>query len=271
MKAVLLRGLLCLGFLLTPAVWAQSDSRDQALNVSHEIVMQISRGRFEEAWQAVKSSSSIPDERIDQFAKEYDSHYVRSIVNFGPSTGVELISQDMLGKSMLRITYLVKYEVTGVAWFLYYYRVGDKWVLSEFNYDLNNSSLFKTAGGGNTGYSGGNLDLVLGDWKHKIEKRLKALEGRPAGGSAQTLDLSNVNMGSTEMALLNLIERRLSEIEQLYEESNTKVARIEESNEDILKRLEETDVYALEQEVARLRRLVRVLVEQHPYAEFPRF
>jgi hypothetical protein len=270
MKAVVVKVLIAFSLITSLAAYAQDDALENALDISHEIVMEISRGRFENAWQNVKSNSTIPADRIDQFAKEYDSRYVRTIVNFGPSTGVELIARDMLGQSMLRITYLVKYDVTGVAWFLYFYRVKGNWVLSEFNYDLNNSALFQAAGAGRTSGSA-NLDLVLGSWQNEIEQRIKELERNPGGGAPQTLDLSNANLGSSELGLLNLMERRLAEIEQLYRETVTQMERIEKSNDEILTRLEETDVYALEQEVARLRRLVSVLVDQHPYADFPRF
>jgi len=268
MKAKVLNLLLGFSFLISFSVFAQENtSIEEAQNLSHKIVMDVSRGRFEDAWRIVKSSSTIPSDRIDLFAKEYDSHYVRTILKFGPTTGVELISQDMLGKSMLRITYLVKYEVTGVAWFMYFYRVGDKWVLSEFNYDINSSSLFKTAA---TAPSSTMNDLVLGEWQHKIERRIKALERTP-GGSTASVDLSDVALKAPELAILNLIERRLLEIEDLYRDSKAKMGSIEEDNEEILRRLEETDVYALEQEVARLRRMVLALRTQHPYADLPRY
>ena len=56
---------------------------------------------------------------------------------------MELVQAEMTGESVLRFTYLIKYEITGVSWFLTFYKGREKWVLTDFNYDINMNSLFQ--------------------------------------------------------------------------------------------------------------------------------
>ena len=283
---------LVLGFciLIGYPAFAQTDSSlKSALELSHKIIMDISRTRLEDAWQTIRANSSIPADRIDHFVREYDSHYVRSIITFGPSTGVELISQDMLGRSMMRITYLVKYEVTGVPWFMYFYRIGDEWVLSEFNYDLKSSTLFKVSMA-NTPNSTSS-DLVLGEWQLAMERRIKALEGGPLENDGVVNEGGSVDEGRPEESVAqeegspdslggegapdegelketSSVEGRMSEIVQRLDEITLDLSLVKEDNQEILRGLAEADVFVLEQEIARLKGLINILAKQHPYAEF---
>lgn len=235
---------------------------EDAIGFSNKIIMNVSRARFEEAWNLLKSNTSIPAARIDEFAKEYDSNYVRTIQYFGPSTGVELINQAMSGKSMLKITYLVKYEITGVAWHLYFYRVKDKWLLSEYNYDLNSSSLFESVASNDSNPA--SFQLLFGQWQAEIEKRLDKVESNPAP-TAQRIDFSSLAMDDKELALLNLLESRLAELERKYTETEKRIAELEAGGAD----KDSGELFTITDDLAMLKRVVNVLKKQHPYADFP--
>lgn len=247
-----------------PALALEDNGAQSALHLGHKIVMAISRTRFDEAWSEVKANSTIPPDRVDLFAREYDSHYVRTIMSFGNATGVELIAEDVLGKSMLRITYLIKYEVTGVAWFLYFYRVGDKWVLSEFNYDMNSSALFKSAVGSPDSSVN---ELVLAEWFRGVERRIEQLETTNLNSSPLT-GLTDEQAAIPELVVLNQISTRITELEKLLTETRLKLALIEEENSQLYQSLDDTNLDRLRQEIARLKRVVAVLKNQHPYVDF---
>lgn len=111
---------------------------EAARDYGNQVVMAIGKGNLNDAWTMMKSNTTIPPSRIDDFASGYRSQIDQTIKYFGPSIGMELIS----GESLLRLTYLIKYEVTGVSWFLTFYKGRDNWVLTDFNYDLNMNSIF---------------------------------------------------------------------------------------------------------------------------------
>jgi len=115
---------------------------EQARDYGNDIIMAIGKGNVSDAWARMKTNTTIPPGRIDTFASGYNSQVSQTIKYFGPSIGMELISAEIMGESLLRLTYLVKYEVTGVSWFLTFYKGRDNWVLTDFNYDINMNSIF---------------------------------------------------------------------------------------------------------------------------------
>ncbi|MFA5629902.1 MAG: hypothetical protein WC997_00205 [Porticoccaceae bacterium] len=119
-------------------------SPEQARDFGNEIIMAIGKGSHSDAWARMKSNTTIPPGRIDTFASGYASQVDQTIRYFGPSIGMELLSAELMGESLLRLTYLVKYEVTGVSWFLIFYKGKDNWVLTDFNYDINMNSIFNS-------------------------------------------------------------------------------------------------------------------------------
>lgn len=258
---------------------AQGQDADQglvtpqdALDYSNRIVMDISRARFDEAWLKMKENSVIPSQRIDIFAKEYDSQYVRTIQYFGPSMGVELIKQDMAGKSMMRITYLVRYDLTGVTWFMYFYRKNDRWMLSEFNYDVNSSSVFSVS---DSQSHAADQNLIWSVWMDDVERRLVALEGmnerlaalEKKGGQVQQLDMSKMNLDEAEMALLGSLEARLAEIENKSATAENRLGAVEQKVDSVS---QTTDVSgSVDAEIDRIWRTIQILKKHHPYTEFP--
>lgn len=115
---------------------------EQARDYGNQIIMDIGKGNLNEAWAKMKANTTIPPGRIDTFASGYTSQVSQTIKYFGPSIGMELISAQTAGESLLRLTYMVKYEVTGVSWFLTFYKGRDSWMLTDFNYDINVNTIF---------------------------------------------------------------------------------------------------------------------------------
>ena len=116
---------------------------EEARDYANQIVVDIGQNRLNEAWAKMKSNSTIPPGRIDAFADNYTKAVQQTLKYYGPSIGMELLAAEISGESLLRLTYLVKYEVTGVSWFLTFYKGRDKWVLTDFNYDININSIFQ--------------------------------------------------------------------------------------------------------------------------------
>ncbi len=115
---------------------------EQAVAFGNQLMMDISRGKIQQAWRNVKANSTIPPDRVDAFATDYDKHLNQTIQFLGQPLGVEMVATEAFGRSIMRITYLVKYNLSGVAWYMYFYKMNDQWVLSEFNFDLNSNSVF---------------------------------------------------------------------------------------------------------------------------------
>ena len=136
-------------------------------------MIDISRGKTQQVWRNVKANSIIPPDRVDAFAANYQQHMAQTIQYWGQPLGVELVGQEAFGRSLLRVTYLLKYNVSGIAWYFYFYRLKDRWIISEFNFDLNSNSLFQTV---NNGGDKETASMTFLAWQEAVEKKLAALE-----------------------------------------------------------------------------------------------
>ncbi len=52
---------------------------------------------------------------------------------FGAPVGYELIEEQEVGSSMIRLLYFLKYQAKPVVWELFYYRAADSWALINMN------------------------------------------------------------------------------------------------------------------------------------------
>lgn len=202
--------LLILALTLVPAVTVRAEtlsSPERAMDLGNRLMITIARNRLDEAWQIMKQHSTIPPGSIDAFAEGYRQRLDRNIRHYGAFAGVELIESRQLGQSLLKLTYYVKYEVTGVGWFLIFYKSPRGWVLSEFNYDINSETVFDETSAGESDGESRHLVHVPG-WQEELEKRLGAIE-------EQLRDLSAQHESSEKTrALLRSTRERLDRLEQ---------------------------------------------------------
>jgi hypothetical protein len=270
MRKHLLTALFCLIF--SPSLLAETEdlvTSELARGFAHRVMMDISRGKLDHAWRKIKANSSIPAERIDAFASDYNRRLVDSIQFFGPSVGVELIDHQEFGRSIMRVTYLVKYDITGVAWFLYFYRKNDRWVLSEFNYDLNSNSLFTIA---RSGAESGDQLLVWRTWQDAVEKRLAKLE-QGGGARAYQIDPSQVDTSDASATFLLQMDARLRGVEDqlsALEQTDTRLAEMEKKYDAILRQYEAITYQIDMREIAKIQRTLAILKDQHPFVAFPK-
>ncbi|GIX31722.1 MAG: hypothetical protein KatS3mg124_2194 [Porticoccaceae bacterium] len=139
-----LRALLLAATLVAaPALGADLATPEAARDHANGILLDIGQNRLADAWVKMKAHTTIPPGRIDAFAESYRQAVQQTLKYYGPSVGMELLRAELAGESLLHLTYLVKYEVTGVLWNLTFYKARDRWMLTDFNYDINLTSLFQ--------------------------------------------------------------------------------------------------------------------------------
>jgi hypothetical protein len=248
---------------------------EQAVAFGNRIMMDISRGKVQQAWRKVKANSTVPPDRIDAFAADYDKHLLQTIQYFGTAQGVELVDKTAFGRSLLRVTYLVKYEVTSIVWYVYFFRIGNDWTISEFNYDLNSNSLFAVAGKSS---GGGENALLMQAWQEKMEARMAKLEQGGGGSapasvvSAYAIDPSTIKGDNTTAVILMELQARIMAMEEkikAYENAGERLATMETKVNTVSKQFSEITYQLDLQELAKMRKTIHVLKQQHPFAEFP--
>ena len=245
---------------------------EQAVAFSNRLMIEISRGKIQQAWRKVKANSVIPPERVDAFAADYQNHYNQTIQYFGQPLGVELVAQEAHGRSLLRVTYLLKYDVTGVAWYLYFYRLNNQWAISEFNFDLNSNSLFTELNRGG-GDSSDTAAIVA--WQEKYESRLAALEENLGNKPSFQIDPSSLPaVGSDPSASILLVEMQ-AKIYQMeaqlanYKEMSERLQTVENRMGAVNDKVDAIAYQLDPGEIANIRKMIKALRQQHPFMDAP--
>ena len=274
MKRLLLAGLLFAGLVVGSAHANREDLRtsEQAVAFANRLMIDISRGKIQQAWRKVKANSIIPPERVDAFAADYDRHQNQTIQFLGQPLGVELVSRESFGRSLLRVTYLMKYNVSGIAWYLYFYRVDDQWMISEFNFDLNSNSLFEVVG---RGEAKGENQITMQAWQEKVDARLAALEAAKNERPSYQIDPAALEaIGDDNAAAAQILEMqaRISQLEaQLagYQAIDSRLADLENRFGAVNDKFDAISYQIDLEELAKMRKTIKALTQQHPYMEIP--
>ena len=140
---ILLASVVCISFqanaqtLTTPA---------DARKVADGFMSRIGSGNFEEAFKQVKPHMALPAAEFDAKAAEATSQFAGVPERFGAYKGFELVRQETAGQSLMRFTYVAKYEKAPMRWRFIFYKSDKGWVITDFHVDANRNALFSGEG-----------------------------------------------------------------------------------------------------------------------------
>ncbi len=87
-------------------------------------------------------ATSISKEDVDALEAQITGQTPTIQKNYGQPLGYLLISKDNLRDTVMRMTYIVKYQKHLIRWNFIFYKPVDSWVLDYFNYDDSIDALF---------------------------------------------------------------------------------------------------------------------------------
>ncbi len=122
---------------------AELDSKDAAINLAKSVMDKVSEDKALEGIGILKPYFVIPGAEFDAIIEKYKMQESMIKYRFGNAIGVEFIKEKEIGKSLLLITYIQKFERHIMRWQFYFYKPKDKWVLNTFFTDDNIKSLFE--------------------------------------------------------------------------------------------------------------------------------
>ena len=128
--------------LIAQGATAPFDSVPEVRRFTDEIMTKIGAGNVEEAIEQLRPYAGVPAAEYDLFVVQSRNFMTNSRARFGKHTGMEFISQDQAGDSILRLVYISKFERYALRWLFYFYKTDQGWTLSTFKYDDNLPALF---------------------------------------------------------------------------------------------------------------------------------
>ena len=105
-------------------------------------MMKLIEDEVSGAFGLLKPYSSVPEAEFMNFQAQ-TMKLIESIKpDFGKMLGYTLIREEVVGNTMLKFTYLQKFEKHAFRWMFYFYKPEDEWLFNEFSVDNKLRELF---------------------------------------------------------------------------------------------------------------------------------
>jgi len=140
-----MRFFVILVLLLTTTVASATslESRDAAKQLTDQIMTKVVSGDIEGGLLLMKPYLIIPDSEFNVMLEQTKLNLPTIQGRFGKTLGSELIVEKQVGKSLLKIVHIQKFERHILRWNFFFYKPNNKWVLNTFNFDDNIRSAFE--------------------------------------------------------------------------------------------------------------------------------
>jgi len=129
-------------FLLNASFGLGLDKPESAKKLTDQVLSKASIGKLEDGLALLKPYVTIPETEFGVLVEQVKLRVAATIGGFGKILGFELISQKEVGKSLLRIVQIQKYEKHVLRWEFIFYNPGNGWVLNAFVTDDKVQTLF---------------------------------------------------------------------------------------------------------------------------------
>jgi hypothetical protein len=131
-------------FLMTTAASAATlESKDAAKKLTDQIMAKVASGDIEGGLLMMKPYLIIPESEFNVMVEQSKLQLPVMQGRFGKIIGSEFIKEKSVGKSLLQIVQIQKFEKHIMRWNFIFYGPNGKWVLNTFNFDDKIHAMFE--------------------------------------------------------------------------------------------------------------------------------
>lgn len=131
-------------FLMTTAAHAgMIDSREAARKLTDQVMAKVISGDMEGGMILMKPYLIVPESEFNVMVEQAKLQLPVIQGRFGKVLGSEFIKEKIVGKSLLQITHIQKFEKHIMQWRFTFYSPDGKWVLNSFNFDDSIQAMFE--------------------------------------------------------------------------------------------------------------------------------
>lgn len=136
-KTMILTAAILLSLCANPA-WAKEPKQFVA-----DFINDVNAGKISQAYDGLLQGSGIAQ------AKPQDLEVLKSQTSnllsfYGSVLDSEIVREEKIGNSIVRLVYILKHEKTPVIWQFYFYRPHGKWFLGKIDFNDQFQNLEKT-------------------------------------------------------------------------------------------------------------------------------
>jgi hypothetical protein len=130
-------------FLMTAAANAASlETKDAARKLTDQIMAKVAAGDVEGGFLLMKPYLIIPESEFNLMVEQTKLQLPVIQEGFGKTLSAEFIGEKTVGKSLLKIVQIQKFESHIMRWNFIFYSPDGKWVLNSFHFDDEIYSMF---------------------------------------------------------------------------------------------------------------------------------
>lgn len=112
------------------------------LDIAREVVTLIEQDDLDAAFDLLKLHWPLSDAEVDNL-KEHTVQQRKTVIDrYGKTIRVEFIKTDVVGDSLIRHTFIEKFERHALKWQLSFYRPDKKWIINSVYWDDKISELY---------------------------------------------------------------------------------------------------------------------------------
>ncbi len=131
-----------LSLVYTSSFAATLPDKDAAKALAASVMHKVAAGKTQEGLDLVKPYLMIPIAEFNVMKNQFTMQAPVIEQRFGKAIGVELVKTEEVGRSLMLIVYLQKFEKHAMRWKFYFYKPKKGWTLNTFNFDDKIQRLF---------------------------------------------------------------------------------------------------------------------------------
>jgi hypothetical protein len=137
--------LVAITFMLvaSASTFAQGAPTVQDLRKATDVAMEmVGKGDIEGGLKSFQSLVAVPKSEFDSMLGQAALYAPTMSARFGGTRGYEFVEEKWVGKSLVRLTYIHKYDVHATRWMFYCYLGKNGWTINTFRFDDKTHELF---------------------------------------------------------------------------------------------------------------------------------
>ena len=120
------------------ALLAASDAR----KLADDIMTSVGAGNLDAALTLARPQLLLPSAEADALLAQVNSQ-MRSVGDrYGAPRGFDFIRQETAGESLVRLTYIARYERAPIRWRFVFYKGDKAWGMTDLGFDTNRNAVF---------------------------------------------------------------------------------------------------------------------------------
>ena len=142
MKRIFVVAICVVGF------WAHSGqaqslrSVDDLRDITHRAMANVMTGEFDKVFATMAPHWPFSASELDMLSLQTLTQRNTVGERFGATMGIDLASEQLVGDSIMRITYVEKLEFHVIRWVFTFYKPGDAWLVNAIVWDDDIDALF---------------------------------------------------------------------------------------------------------------------------------